>query len=61
VWIEAEETGNVLARDTRLYSTGVAAVKWHANYTGSVNIVVHFARVADRCAWSSKSGRLGPP
>jgi hypothetical protein len=59
VWVEAEETGNTLVKDTRRVRNGLAGVRWRSDYNGTVNVVVHFARVTDRCAWSALVGRRG--
>jgi hypothetical protein len=59
VWVEAEETGNTIVKDTRRVRNGLAGVRWRSDYNGTVNVVVHFARVTDRCAWSALIGRRG--
>jgi hypothetical protein len=59
VWIEAEETGNTLVKDTRKQSNGLAGVRWRSDYNGSVNVVVNFARVTSRCGWCALVGRRG--
>ena len=59
VWIEAEETGNTLVKDTRRISNGLAGVRWRSDYNGVVNVVVHFARVSSRCSWAAVVGRRG--
>jgi hypothetical protein len=59
VWVEAEETGNTIVKDTRRVRNGLAGVRWRSDYNGTVNVVVHFARVTDRCAWSALVGRRG--
>jgi hypothetical protein len=59
VWIEAEETGNTIVKDTRRVRNGLAGVRWRSDYNGTVNVVVHFARVTDRCGWSALVGRRG--
>jgi hypothetical protein len=59
VWIEAEETGNTLVKDTRKESNALAGVHWRSDYNGSVNVVVNFARVSSRCGWCALVGRRG--
>jgi len=59
VWVEAEETGNTIVKDTRRVRNGMAGVRWRSDYNGTVNVVVHFARVTDRCAWAALVGRRG--
>jgi hypothetical protein len=59
IWIEAEQTGNTLAKDTRLIRNGLAGVRWRSDYNGTVNVVVHFARVLGRCGWCGIVGRRG--
>ena len=59
VWIEAEETGNTLVKDTRRISNALAGVRWRSDYNGVVNVVVHFARVSSRCSWAAVVGRRG--
>lgn len=59
VWVEAEETGNTLVKDTRRVSNGLAGARWRSDYNGSVNVVVHFARVTSRCGWCALVGRRG--
>ena len=59
VWVEAEDTGNTLVRDTRKAGNGLAGVRWRSDYNGSVNVVVHFARVSSRCGWCALVGRRG--
>ena len=59
VWIEAEETGNTLVKDTRKARNGMAGVRWRSDYNGSVNVVVNFARVTSRCGWCALVGRRG--
>lgn len=59
VWVEAEETGNTIVKDTRKVSNGLAGVRWRSDYNGSVTVVVHFARVSSRCGWSALVGRRG--
>lgn len=59
VWIEAEETGNTLVKDTRRISNALAGVRWRADYNGVVNVVVHFARCSSRCSWAAVVGRRG--
>ncbi len=61
VWIEAEETGNTIVKDTRKVSNGLAGVRWRSDYNGVVNVVVHFARVSSRCSWAAVVGRRGTP
>lgn len=61
VWIEVEDTGNTLVSDTRKTSNGLAGVRWRSDFNGTVNIVVHFARVSSRCGWSALVGRRGTP
>jgi len=59
VWVEAEETGNTIVKDTRRVRNGLAGVRWRSDYNGTVNVVVHFARVTDRCGWCALVGRRG--
>ncbi len=59
VWIEAEETGNTLVKDTRKAGNALAGVHWRSDYNGSVNVVVNFARVTSRCGWCALVGRRG--
>jgi hypothetical protein len=59
VWIEAEETGNTIVKDTRKVQNGLAGVRWRSDYNGSVNVVVNFARVTSRCGWCALVGRRG--
>ena len=59
VWIEAEETGNTLVKDTRKEGNGLGGVHWRSDYNGSVNVVVNFARVTSRCGWCALVGRRG--
>jgi len=59
VWVEAEETGNTIVKDTRKVRNGLAGVRWRSDYNGNVNVVVHFARVTDRCGWCALVGRRG--
>lgn len=59
VWVEAEETGNTIVKDTRKVSNGLAGVRWRSDYNGTVTVVVHFARVSSRCGWSALVGRRG--
>jgi hypothetical protein len=59
VWIEAEETGNTIVKDTRRVRNGLAGVRWRSDYNGTVNVVVNFARVTSRCGWSALVGRRG--
>ena len=61
VWIEAEETGNTIVKDTRRVSNGLAGTRWRSDYNGTVNVVVHFARVSSRCSWCALVGRRGTP
>ena len=61
VYIEAEETGNTIVKDTRRVHNGLAGTRWRSDYNGTVNVVVHFARVSDRCGWSALVGRRGTP
>jgi hypothetical protein len=59
IWVEAEETGNTLVKDTRRAPNGLAGVRWRSDYNGTVDVVVHFARVTDRCGWCALVGRRG--
>jgi len=59
IWIEAEETGNTLVKDTRRVSNALAGVRWRSDYNGVVNVVVHFARCTSRCSWAAVVGRRG--
>jgi hypothetical protein len=59
VWIEAEETGNTIVKDTRRLDNGLAGARWRSDYNGSVNVVVNFARVTSRCGWCALVGRRG--
>jgi hypothetical protein len=59
IWIEAEETGNTIVKDTRKVRNGLAGVRWRSDYNGSVNVVVNFARVSSRCGWCALVGRRG--
>ncbi len=59
VWIEAEETGNTIVKDTRKAHNALAGVRWRSDYNGSVNVVVNFARVTSRCGWCALVGRRG--
>ena len=59
VWIEAEETGNTLVKDTRRVSNALAGVRWRSDYNGIVNVVVHFARCSSRASWAAVVGRRG--
>ena len=61
VWVEAEETGNTIVKDTRKIHNGLAGVRWRSDYNGQVNVVVHFARVTSRCGWCAVVGRRGTP
>lgn len=61
VWVEAEETGNTIVKDTRRVSNGLAGVRWRSDYNGNVVVVVHFARVTSRCGWCALVGRRGTP
>ena len=61
VYIEAEETGNTIVKDTRRVSNGLAGTRWRSDYNGVVNVVVHFNRVYDRCGWCALVGRRGTP
>lgn len=58
-WIEAEETGNTIVKDTRRADNGLSGVRWRSDYNGTANVVVHFARVSSRCGWSALVGRRG--
>ena len=59
VYIESEGTGNTIVKDNRRVMNGLAGVRWRSDYNGTVNVVVHFARVSDRCGWSALVGRRG--
>lgn len=59
VWIEAEETGNTLVKDTRRINNALAGVRWRSDYNGVVTVVVSFARVTSRCSWAAVVGRRG--
>ena len=59
VYIESEGTGNTIVKDNRRVLNGLAGVRWRSDYNGTVNVVVHFARVSDRCGWSALVGRRG--
>jgi hypothetical protein len=59
VWVEAEGTGNTIVKDTRRVNNGLAGVRWRSDYNGSVNVVVHFAKVTSRCGWCALVGRRG--
>jgi hypothetical protein len=61
IWVEAEESGNTLVKDTRKIHNGLSGVRWRSDYNGSVNIVVHFAQVSSRCGWCAVVGRRGTP
>ena len=61
VYIEAEETGNTIVKDTRRVHNGLAGTRWRSDYNGVVNVVVHFAQVSDRCGWCALVGRRGTP
>jgi hypothetical protein len=58
IWIESE-TGNTIVKDTRPIQNGMAGVSWRSDYNGTVNVVVHFARVSSRTAWAALAGRRG--
>jgi len=58
VYIESEN-GNTLVKDIRRTRNGLAGVSWRSDYNGNVNVVVHFARVSDRCGWAALVGRRG--
>jgi len=59
VWIEAEETGNTLVKDTRRINNALAGVRWRSDYNGVVNVVVSFPRATSRCSWAAVVGRRG--
>jgi hypothetical protein len=59
IWIEAEETGNTLVKDTRRINNALAGVRWRSDYNGVVTVVVNFARVTSRCSWAAVAGRRG--
>ena len=61
VYIEAEESGNTIVKDTRRVHNGLAGTRWRSDYNGVVNVVVHFAQVSDRCGWCALVGRRGTP
>jgi hypothetical protein len=58
VWIESEE-GNTVVKDTRKTGAGLCGVRWRADYSGTVTVIVHFARVSSRCGWAALIGRRG--
>ncbi len=59
IFVEAEETGNTIVKDTRRKDNGLAGVRWRSDYNGNVTIVVSFARVTSRCGWCALVGRRG--
>lgn len=58
IWIESE-SGNTIIKDTRPIQNGMAGVSWRSDYNGTVNVVVHFAKVSSRTAWAALAGRRG--
>jgi len=60
IWIESE-AGTTIVKDTRATGNGMAGVSWRSEYNGTVNVVVHFARVTSRTAWAALAGRRGNP
>ncbi len=60
MWIESEE-GNDIVKDTRKMDNGLAGVRWRSDYSGTVEVIVHFARVSSLCHWSALMGRRGTP
>lgn len=59
IYVEAEGTRNTIKKDVRPVDNGLAGVGWRSDYTGVVNVVVHFARATDRCGWTVLAGRRG--
>ncbi len=57
VWVESEDTGATLAKDTRKNRPGMAGVGWHSDYNGSVKVAVNFAKVDGSCSWCALVGR----
>lgn len=58
VWIESEY-GNTIVKDTRKVDNGLCGVRWRSDYNGTATVVVHFARVTNRCGWAAVIGRRG--
>lgn len=58
IYIESE-AGNTIVKDTRAIQNGMAGVSWRSDYNGTVNVVVHFAKVTDRTSWAAVAGRRG--
>lgn len=59
IYVEAEQTRNLIKKDVRPVDNGLAGVGWRSDYNGVVNIVVHFAKATDRCGWTVIAGRRG--
>jgi len=59
LWVEDPDTGGVIIKDTRRLENGVAGVNWRSDFSGKANVIIHFARVVNHCAWSSLIGSRG--
>ena len=57
LYIESEESGNTIVKDTRRLHNGVSGTRWRSDYSGVVNVAIFFARTYDRCRWCSLVGR----
>ena len=59
IWIEAEQTGKHPRPGYAPHPQRPGRGALASDYNGTVNVVVHFARVLSRCGWCGIVGRRG--